>query len=180
MSALKEKLEAAINAWEESHVQQEKQMEQPKDHLFKTTNNVTRSTFNAVRDNPGCKRKTILAGLETHGYKLASTTSILSQMIKQRLVREESDGKLYANFEEYVPLKGTSKPKTKVKTQAKLKAVPTPKQEVKPKYSPIEAAPHKQERRVIDIEEWLNEVPLMQARMVYMRLKTIFEGEANA
>jgi hypothetical protein len=155
-------------------------MEQPKDHLFKTTNNVTRSTFNAVRDNPGCKRKGILAQLETHGYKLASTTSILSQMVKQRLVREEADGKLYANFEEYVPLKATSKPKAKVKTQAKLKAVPTPKQEVKPKYSPIEAAPHKQERRVIDIEEWLNEVPLMQARMVYMRLKEIFEGEANA
>ena len=175
MSALKEKLEAAINAWEESHAQQEKQMEQPKDYLFKTTNNVTRSTFNAVRDNPGCKRKGILAQLETHGYKLASTTSILSQMIKQRLVREEDDGTLYANFKEYVPLKGSNKPKAKVKAPAKLKAISTPK----PKYSPIEAAPHKQERRVMDIEEWLSEVPLMQARLVYLRLKVIFEGETK-
>jgi len=120
MSALKEALQTAINQWEESHVQQEKQMEQTKDHLFKTTNNVTRSTFNAVRDNPGCKRKPVLAGLETQGYKLASTTSILSQMIKQRLVREESDGKLYANFEEYVPLKATSKPKAKLVKKAKV------------------------------------------------------------
>ena len=51
------------------------------------------------------------------------------------------------------------------------------------KTKPIEAAPQpqaKQERRVIDIEEWLNEVPLMQARMVYMRLKEIFEGDTNA
>ena len=38
MSALKEALQTAINQWEESHVQQEKQMEQPKDHLFKPTN----------------------------------------------------------------------------------------------------------------------------------------------
>jgi hypothetical protein len=31
----------------------------------------------------------------------------------------------------------------------------------------------------MDIEEWLNEVPLMQARLVYMRLKFIFEGESK-
>ena len=174
MTDIKTALSQAMSEWEEP-----KESTGVKGSLFKTTNNVTRSTFNAVRDTPGCKRKPILLGLEAQGYKLASTTSILSQMIKQRLVREESDGKLYANFKEYVPLKGTNKVKAKVKAPAKLKAIPTPK----PKYSPIEASPQpqaKQERRVIDIEEWLNEVPLMQARMVYIRLKTIFEGEANA
>lgn len=168
MTDIKTALNQAMHEWEKP-----KESTGVKETLFKTTNNVTRSTFNAVRDNPGCKRKLILAGLETQGYKLASTTSILSQMIRQRLVREESDGKLYTNFKEYVPLKGTSKVKAKVKAPAKLKAIPTPK----PKYSPIEAAPHKQERRVMDIEEWLSEVPLMQARLVYLRLKVIFEGE---
>jgi hypothetical protein len=180
MPDIKTALSKMLDEWEKDEEttqspENQVQQTQPKDYLFKTTNNVTRSTFNAVRDNPGCKRKGILAQLETHGYKLASTTSILSQMIKQRLVREEDDGTLYANFKEYVPLKATSKPKAKVKTQAKLKAVPTPK----PKYSPIEAAPHKQERRVMDIEEWLSEVPLMQARLVYLRLKVIFEGETK-
>jgi hypothetical protein len=29
----------------------------------------------------------------------------------------------------------------------------------------------------MDIDEWLSEVPLMQARLVYLRLKEIFEGE---
>jgi len=172
-------LSKVLNEWDESNNQPEKQVEQTqaKPYLFKTTNNVTRSTFEEVRDNPGFTRKVILAKLETKGFKLASTTSILSQMIKQRLVREEDDGTLHANFKEYMPLKGTSKVKVKakVKVQAKPEATPTPK----PKYSPIEAAPHKQERRVIDIEEWLSEVPLMQARMVYMRLKEIFEGEGK-
>jgi hypothetical protein len=169
MTLLKEKLEAAIAEWEEPKGKQ----------LFKTTNNVTRSTFNAVRDNPGCTRKVILALLETKGFKLASTTSILSQMLKQRLIREEDDGTLHANFKEYMPLKATSKPKVKVKPK-------------KPYQGPIEAEPQPQgmgitkdqsawtnTRRVMDIDEWLSEVPLMQARLVYLRLKEIFEGDTQ-
>ena len=171
MTDIKTALSQALNEWETPKTEGT--------HLFKTTNNVTRSTFNTVRDNPGCTRKVILALLETKGFKLASTTSILSQMIKQRLIREEDDGTLHANFKDYVPLKGTSKPKVKAKVKV-VKAVPTPK----PKYSPIEAEPQpqpqaRQERRIMDIEEWLSEVPLMQARLVYMRLKFIFEGESK-
>ena len=180
-------LSKVLEAWEkddETTNQPEKQVEQAqtKPYLFKTTNNVTRNTFNAVRDNPGMTRKVVLAKLENQGHKLASTTSILSQMIKQRLVREEDNGMLYANFKDYVPLKGTAKPKVKVKVKA-VKAV---------KAAPIEAAPQPQAtgitkvqsawsntRRVVDMEEWLSEVPLMQARMVYMRLKEIFEGEGK-
>jgi hypothetical protein len=180
MTDIKTALSQAMSDWDEA-------IAPPKAHLFKTTNNVTRSTFNAVRDTPGCTRKAILFGLERQGYKLASTTSILSQMIKQRLVREEDDGTLYANFKEYVPLKGTSKPKVKakVKVQAKLKAAPI-------ETVLIEAAPQPQatgvtkvqsawsnKRRDVDIEEWLSEVPLMQAHMVYVRLRQIFEGESK-
>jgi hypothetical protein len=182
MPDIKSALSAALNEWDdyiETDNQPEKKVEQtqPKPYLFKTTNNVTRSTFEEVRDNPGFTRKVILAKLETKGFKLASTTSILSQMIKQRLVREEDDGTLHANFKEYMPLKATSKPKVKVKAVKAVKAG---------KAAPIEAAPQPQarqavkaERRVMDIEEWLSEVPLMQARLVYSRLKVIFEGDTK-
>jgi len=171
MSALKEKLEAAINAWEESHVQQEKQMEQPKDHLFKTTNNVTRSTFNAVKCNPGWTRKIILAHLEGAGYKPASTTSILSQMIKQRLVREEADGKLYANFSEYMPLKGTSK----VKVKAKVKAVKAVKAE-----AGIAALQPQAPRSAIittnfDVDSILKNLTIMQAKALRDALNNLFK-----
>jgi hypothetical protein len=178
---IKTALSKVLDAWEkDEEITQppEKQMQdQPKEHLFKTTNNVTRATFNTVRDNAGITRKEALMMLDAQGYGQSSTASIMSQLIKQRLVRMEDNGKLYANFKEYVPLKNTNKSKPKVKS----KAAPAPKQEAapKPKYSPIEAAPHKQERRIMDIEEWLSEVPLMQARLVYMRLKFIFEGESK-
>lgn len=170
MSALKEKLEAAINAWEESHIQQEKQMEQPKDHLFKTTNNVTRATFNAVKDNPGCKRKPILAQLETQGYKLASTTSILSQMIKQRLVREEDDGTLYANFKEYIPLKGSSK--VKAKPIKKAKAVPKAEAGI--------AALQPASRSAIittnfDVDSIIKNLTIMQAKALRDTLNNLFK-----
>ena len=73
MTDIKTALSQAMSDWEEP-----KESTGVKGSLFKTTNNVTRSTFNAVRDTPGCKRKAILFGLERQGYKLASTTSILS------------------------------------------------------------------------------------------------------
>ena len=181
MPDIKTALSKVLDAWEkDEEITQppEKQMQdQPKEHLFKTTNNVTRATFNTVRDNAGITRKEALMMLDAQGYGQSSTASIMSQLIKQRLVRMEDNGKLYANFKEYVPLKNTNKSKPKVKS----KAAPAPKQEAKP----VEAAPKpqakqdKQERRIMDIEEWLSEVPLMQARLVYMRLKFIFEGESK-
>lgn len=186
MPDIKTALSKVLDAWEkDEEITQppEKQMQdQPKEHLFKTTNNVTRSTFNAVRDNPGYIRKEVLALLDAQGYQQSSTHSILSQMIKQRLVRMEEDGKLYANFKEYVPLGSTSrgKAKPKAKPVKKTKAFKEAVAIVNTK--PIEAEPQpqaRQERRIMDIEEWLSEVPLMQARLVYMRLKFIFEGESK-
>jgi len=183
-------LSKVLEAWEkddETTNQPEKQVEQAqtKPSLFKTTNNVTRNTFNAVKDNPGLVRKVILAKLETEGHKPASTTSILSQMIKQRLVREEENGKLYANFNEYRPLKATSKPKVKVKakpmTKAFKEAIAIIKEAPQPQARGItkDQSAWTNTRRVMDIDEWLSEVPLMQARMVYLRLKEIFEGETK-
>jgi hypothetical protein len=175
MPDIKTALSKVLDEWEEP-----KASTNAKDYLFKPTNNVTRATFNTVRDNPGCIRKEALALLDAQGYKQSSTHSILSQMIKQRLVRMEDDGKLYANFKEYVPLGSTSRGKAKAKPVKKTKAFKEAVAIVNTK--PIEAAPQpqaRQERRIMDIEEWLSEVPLMQARLVYMRLKFIFEGESK-
>ena len=114
MTLLKEKLEAAIAEWEA-----------PKEKkLFTITNNVTRSTFDIIRDNPGITRKETVDKLTPMGYKSSSTATLISQMIRQRLVRIEGDA-LYANFPEYVPLRaslrGNPKAKGKVKSAAKAK-----------------------------------------------------------
>jgi hypothetical protein len=120
MTLLKEKLEAAIAEWEEPKGKQ----------LFQPTNNVTRATFNMVRDNPGITRKEAVAKLTPMGYKDTSTSTLISQMIRQRLVREEG-GMLHTNFPEYTPLKANLRRKLKVvkaKPVVKVEApAPTPR-----------------------------------------------------
>jgi hypothetical protein len=105
MSALKQALESAINQWEESQKPQEKQM--PK-HLFAPTNNVTRATFNSVRDNPGKKAPEHYAMLAAQGFKTSSTTSLMHAFIKCNYIRRNEDGLLYTLIPEYVPI-NTSK-----------------------------------------------------------------------
>ena len=154
MTLLKEKLEAAMTEWNK-----------PKKHLFAPTNNVTRATFEKVVQHPGLTRVQLAAMLTADGYKQTSSTSILSALVHQGQLRS-TDGKLYAISSEYKPLKSSST----------LKAKPQPKPQ--PKAKTVEPAPKqtKAERVTVDLDKWINEVPLMQARMVYMKLKAIFEG----
>jgi hypothetical protein len=107
MPDIQSELSKVLNEWDkpiEETNQPEKQMQTLRTHLFKTTNNVTRNTFNVVRDNPGITKKEAMAKLTAQGFNPASTTSILAQMVRQRLMREEGGG-LHVNFSEYIPLK---------------------------------------------------------------------------
>jgi hypothetical protein len=156
MTLLKEKLEAAMTEWNK-----------PKKHLFAPTNNVTRASFEKVVQHPGHTRVQLAAMLTADGYKQTSTTSILSALVRQGQIRV-TDGKLYAISSEYKPLKSSSTLKPKAKPQPKAKTV-EPAKPAAPKWASAE-------RVTVDLDEWINEVPLMQARMVYMKLKAIFEG----
>jgi hypothetical protein len=180
MTDIKTALSQAMSDWETPKTQ-----DAPTDkHLFKTTNNVTRSTFDLIRANPGITRKEACKLLDKQGYKVSSTASLISAFIRQGQV-ELTDGKMFATSNEYVPLKAGKDMRKTIDSKAYAKVVEKMSPKPKPtnpakKDKPIEAAPKpqaRQERRVMDIEEWLNEVPLMQARLVYMRLKFIFEGE---
>jgi hypothetical protein len=77
---------------------------------FTVTNNVTRITFNYVRDNPGKTRIEVAKALEKQGYKPGSVSSLVGQMIKQGLIRESAH-LLYAMTNEYAPLKSSKKVK---------------------------------------------------------------------
>lgn len=77
-------------------------------HLFQTTNNISRVTFEFVRDNPGLTRMEAMDELERRGYPKSSTGSLLSNMVRQRLIVRTAESKLYPAQKEYTPLK-TSK-----------------------------------------------------------------------
>lgn len=99
--------------------------------LFHVTNNVTRTTFNAVRDNPNKTTQEITDILVNQGFKRNSVTSILSQLKRARLIRSEANGTLVANFPEFTKLSFPRKlTKRKVKAKkATRKAVTPPVQD---------------------------------------------------
>lgn len=68
------------------------------------TTNVSRTTFDYIRDNAGVTRADATIALEHAGYNSGSVTSLIGQMLKSRMVRNEN-GNLYANQKEYTPLK---------------------------------------------------------------------------
>ena len=113
MPDLKSELSKVLNEWNPSG---EATMTQPQAKAYFTvTNNVTRATFNYVRDNPGKTRKEITVALNEHGFKPSSVTSLLGQMVKQGQARD-SAGLLYVTTSEYAPLKSSKVVNAKAQT----------------------------------------------------------------
>ena len=118
------------------------------------TSNVSRTTFNYIRDNVGVTRADATVALEGAGFHPGSVTSLIGQMLKNRLIRNEN-GCLYANQKEYTPLK-TLKP---AYTHTKKRV-----------YAPemLGASPE------WTVDSVIGSLSVRQALAVYMELKQIF------
>jgi hypothetical protein len=133
---------------------------------FSVTNNVSRATFNYVRDNIGTTVHTVEA-LVAQGFKKSSVTSLITQMLRQSIIKKNAQGLLYTDLKEYTPLKSNKKIKKKlviVKKQpsagsAALKTDTTPV--IKPPWTPAEV---------------LDKLTVIQARALYDELMRIFTG----
>lgn len=139
-------------------------------HCFKTTNNVTRSTFNYVKNNPGNTRTQIVVALEAQGFNTRSTTSLVAQMIKQGHMRE-TNGVVFAAQPEYTPIKTTRNKKAKEKPTPAVKGRAQAKS--RPKFVPAAEAPV-QINAAWDAETLLNNLSIKQARSLYDELRKIF------
>jgi hypothetical protein len=143
-TALQEALAKTANEWAEDDKahQQIQQQEQPMTTSISATdsfpintlsptpktkpyerNNVSRTTFEYIRDNPGLTIEQVTAALVAQGFKENSVSSLCYQMIRVRLVVADANGKMTAVVQEYAPIqalprKRKAKPvaKTKVKT----------------------------------------------------------------
>jgi hypothetical protein len=120
MPDLKTEMQKILHAWEQPET-----IEQPKKStMFKPTNNVTKATFNFIRDNSGCSRNDAIRLLVLQGHKKSSVSSLIGQMLRQGHIWKDGDDLLRPNAKEYTPIKSTKtlankakKPKTfKLKT----------------------------------------------------------------
>ena len=167
------------------------------------TTNLSRTTFEYVRDNPGVKMDAVMAALEGRGFKGSSVSSLIYQMIKVRLIVADPNGKLTAVVSEYVPIQTSMIRKRKAKAKDKAKAKPVvaaglasiapvvtvdaPIQRkhieivstrtgetINPRPTPVAAAP--QMSMTLDAETLLNNLSIVQARALYDELRKIFGG----
>ena len=75
-------------------------------YRFQPTNNVTRETFNFVRDNPGLRAKQIIERMVARNFNASSVGSLLGQLARNSLVALDRNTRTYhAIAEQYVPIK---------------------------------------------------------------------------
>jgi hypothetical protein len=105
-------LKDTINEW----ANDDKQEPDVKQRGFQPTNNVSRETFNVVRDNPNKTNGELVKILEGKGFNPSSVGSLLAQMARQDIVQRDENGRFTTRLKEYTPIKGSS-------TTTKKKAV---------------------------------------------------------
>jgi hypothetical protein len=150
-TALEKALAQTAHAWaadDEAHQkiqpQQEKPMtvtvsatdtpSTPEKKDGRITNNISRITFEFIRDNPGLTIQQMTALLVAQGYKENTVSSLAYQMLRVRLIVADANGRLTAVVSEYVPIQTSMlrrrKPKAKAKPIKDVAPAPTPRKQV--------------------------------------------------
>jgi hypothetical protein len=123
-------LHTTLEAWEQD--EKETQLEKPltlgKQNLFNVTNNVTRATFNYVRDNPGITASQVVHGLSN--YNKTSVHSLVAQFISQKQFVRDTDGTLRTVNAEYQPLKSTAKLRKELAAKKAAEQQEAPKRKI--------------------------------------------------
>lgn len=170
-----------------------------KDHtmlnLHKITNNVSRVTFNYVRDNPGSTRMEIIKELGHQGFGKGSVSSLLAQMRRSKMIHD-TNGLWYADVKEYEPIKNANykskakpKPVKKATTglgallKAKLENTPMPSQDAMDAAAYAMGGQQPAQRKAFvslvrtkTPQDILGDMTVYQAHELYVHLKQMFGG----
>jgi hypothetical protein len=171
----------------------------PMKKTFGITNNISRVTFDYIKNNPGSTRKEIIEALEHQGFAGGSTSSLIAQMRRNQMVHETNNA-YYADIPEYRPIKSLkalkkmeapiAPPKRKYEKKAvtgigallreKLENTPMPSQDA------LDAAAYAMSghtpKRMISLvrvktpEDILKDMTVYQAHALYVHLKQMFGG----
>jgi hypothetical protein len=132
-------------------------------HAFKTSNNVSRETFNYIKDNPGLRRVQIAHAMADRGFKKSSALALSSQFVRNGMARVV-DGGMFVAQSEYTPIKSTTK---KAKKVAKVTAKKIQEAIMEAPVQPIVS-------HDTLVKAMLSRMSIIQAREMYDELKKIF------
>jgi hypothetical protein len=169
---------------------------------FNITNNISRVTFDYIKNNPGSTRKEIIQALEHQGFAGGSTSSLIAQMRRNNMIHEK-DNFYYADIPEYRPIKSLkalkkldapiAPPKRKYEKKAvtgigallreKLDGMPMPSQDALDASAAFSMGGHTPvNKRMISLvrvkspEDILKDMTVYQAHDLYRHLKEMFGG----
>jgi len=132
-------------------------------HAFKTSNNVSRETFNYIKDNPGLRRVQIAHAMEDRGFKKSSAMALSSQFVRAGMARVV-DGGVFVAQSEYTPIKSLPK---KAKGVSKVTAKKIQEAIMEAPVQPIVS-------HDTLVKAMLSRMSIIQAREMYDELKKIF------
>jgi hypothetical protein len=174
----------------------------PMKKTFNITNNISRVTFDYIKSNPGSTRKEIIEALEHKGFAAGSTSSLVAQMRRNKMIHE-TNNLYYADIDEYRPIKSLkalrkmehalAPAKRKYEKKAvtgigallkeKLENLPEPSQDA------LDAAAYAMGTARVDVnkrmislvrvktpEDILKDMTVYQAHDLYRHLKEMFGG----
>ena len=181
-------LKNTINDWATQDTRDDARSHLP--HAFKPTNNVSRETFNAVRDNPRLLHKDLVRMVTNRGFNSGSIGSLLTQMTNCGIITRDDNGRYTALQAEYTPIKATKRVKTK---QKKIAVPATKKKTQKVEQAGIAALDTQDgvEKKLVTItrrteatppasfdpDQLLSTLSFAQVMTLYKRIKTMV-GEA--
>jgi hypothetical protein len=201
-------LSTTINEWEEEEHQTMQAQPQAQPPIMQTqtqingnskltlTGNLSKDIFVYIRDNPGCLRADVRKVFMAAGFKEASIGSLVSQMVRNKMVSINEVGNLEAKRVYYKPLisgakrkemnkklgiardKPASKP-AKPKAQGIAALAPEPTQSADKGQEALDkvlAKPVREARAVYDALCLLRDLDVGDARYVYAELHKLFGG----
>ena len=170
----------------------------PMKKTFNITNNISRETFNYIKNNPGSTRKEIIQALEHQGFASGSVSSLIAQMRRNTMIHE-TNNLYYSDIEEYRPIKSLKAIKKLEATAAPVEVKPKRKYvkrdttgigallreklENAPAYTPSETPPIVPQRKgFVSLvrnrtpQSIVDNMTVYQARELYDHLKQIFSA----
>jgi hypothetical protein len=175
MQGIQTELKSTIDGWAKDDTRDDARTRLP--HAFKPTNNVSRETFNAVRDNPRLQHKDIARMLANRGFNHASIGSLLTQMYNCGMIAKDDTGRYTALQPEYTPIKAVKKKKVAVPVAKKPNAGIAALGAHAANKTTTPLAPKTVTVSVFDPEQLLSTLSFAQVMALYKKIKTIV-GEA--
>lgn len=171
-------LQSALKQWDEPKEQiVQTQTAQTKPY-FTVTNNVSRVTFEYVRDNSPKTNMEICNALEAQGYKRTSVSSLLSQMVIVGLLKRDDLGKYWALEPEYRSFSINTYRKARAAGKSSKRPKPVAQTRAMKNYLPKKEAsapvPQPEVKVCNSVEDLLNTLTVAQARELFDRLKKMF------